>query len=125
MKSDIFIVFRINRDVMLTPNSKLAFVFVGTDLEEDCIKRAAARPGCEFRVHDLVLDAPFDEFDLIACRNVLIYFSKILQEKVLNKFYNSLKPGGLLWLGNSESLRGEVQKKFEMVDVGAKIYRRR
>jgi len=47
-----------------------------------------------------------DDFDIIFCRNVLIYFNRIVQEKVINSLCNKLKPGGFLLLGHSESLTG-------------------
>jgi len=46
------------------------------------------------------------DFDVIFCRNVLIYFDKATQEKVIRKFCQHLKPGGLLFLGHSESIIG-------------------
>jgi chemotaxis protein methyltransferase CheR len=46
------------------------------------------------------------DFDIILCRNVLIYFDKATQERVINKFCSHLKPGGLLFLGHSESIIG-------------------
>ena len=53
-------------------------------------------------------------FDIIFCRNVLIYFSADVKSKILNQFANSLNPGGYLLLGASESLTG-LSDKFEMV----------
>jgi chemotaxis protein methyltransferase CheR len=49
---------------------------------------------------------PKSDHDLIFCRNVLIYFDKSTQELVINKFCHHLKPGGLLFLGHSESIIG-------------------
>jgi chemotaxis protein methyltransferase CheR len=46
------------------------------------------------------------DFDIIFCRNVLIYFDKTTQERVINKFCSHLKSGGLLFLGHSESIIG-------------------
>jgi chemotaxis protein methyltransferase CheR len=46
------------------------------------------------------------DYDVIFCRNVLIYFDKLTQERVINKFCRHLKPGGLLFLGHSESIIG-------------------
>ena len=57
-----------------------------------------------FSVHNLAVDGSFNEFQLIMCRNVLIYFNQSLQKKVINLFYNSLSPFGFLALGNKESL---------------------
>ncbi|KIF54626.1 protein-glutamate O-methyltransferase [Vibrio owensii] len=54
------------------------------------------------------------KFDIIFCRNVLIYFSPEMKSKVLNQMANSLNPGGYLLLGASESLTG-LTDKFEMV----------
>ncbi|MGR5340055.1 protein-glutamate O-methyltransferase [Vibrio astriarenae] len=54
------------------------------------------------------------KFDIIFCRNVLIYFSPEMKSKVLNQMANSLKPGGYLLLGASESLTG-LTDRFEMV----------
>ena len=54
------------------------------------------------------------KFDIIFCRNVLIYFSPKIKSKILNQFAGSLKPGGYLFLGASESLTG-LTDKFEMI----------
>ena len=58
-----------------------------------------------FADHNLVTDASFGEMDLIMCRNVLIYFSRELQNKVFSLFLDSLNAGGFLCLGSSESVR--------------------
>jgi chemotaxis protein methyltransferase CheR len=67
-----------------------------------------------FKKHDLVKDsAPFgDRFDVIFCRNVLIYFNLSLQSKILKMFHDSLMPGGFLLLGNHESLHGFFKTRF-------------
>jgi chemotaxis protein methyltransferase CheR len=57
-----------------------------------------------FSTHNLVSDQSFNKFDLVVCRNVLIYFNKELQNSVLQTFYDSLNPGGFLALGSKESL---------------------
>lgn len=54
------------------------------------------------------------KFDIIFCRNVLIYFSPANKMKILNQFAQSLNPGGYLLLGASESLTG-LSDKFEMI----------
>ncbi|QHT68149.1 protein-glutamate O-methyltransferase [Rhodocytophaga rosea] len=54
---------------------------------------------------DDVLDVPAD-FDLVFCRNVIIYFDKPTQEKVINKLCDKIKPGGYFFLGHSESITG-------------------
>ncbi|MDO8907993.1 MAG: chemotaxis protein CheB [Pseudohongiella sp.] len=56
-----------------------------------------------FAQHDVVLDPPFTKLDLLICRNLLIYFDPMLQRKLLPLFHYSLRSGGLLLLGNSET----------------------
>jgi chemotaxis protein methyltransferase CheR len=58
-----------------------------------------------FATHNLVTDSSFNEFQLIICRNVLIYFNKDLQDKVLNLFDASLEISGYLVLGSKETIR--------------------
>lgn len=59
---------------------------------------------CLFSSHNLINDPPFSHLDLISCRNVLIYLGSHLQKKLIPVFHYALKPGGHLFLGNSESL---------------------
>lgn len=67
-----------------------------------------------YSMHNLVSDRSFNEFDLILCRNVLIYFDKELQDRVLNLFDDSLGPLGYLALGSKETLKfSSVQSKFK------------
>lgn len=80
----------------------------------------------EFSVHDLVLDARFGTFDVVVCRNALIYFQKTLQSKVIRVFKNSLTDDGHLCLGASENLLfAEDRFSFDMIDIEHKIYRKR
>lgn len=55
-----------------------------------------------------------DHYHVIFCRNVMIYFDKNIQEKVVNKFYDALTDGGVLFIGHSESLMG-TQHKFDYI----------
>lgn len=69
-----------------------------------------------FSQHNLVSDSSFNEFDLILCRNVMIYFDKELQERVLQLFDDSLAKLGYLVLGTKETIRfTSVQKKYEQL----------
>jgi chemotaxis protein methyltransferase CheR len=78
-----------------------------------------------FSYHNLVTDGIFGEMNLICCRNVLIYFDKTLQDRVLCKFADSLRYGGFLCLGNKESLNfTAVKDMFEPVDARQRIYRK-
>jgi chemotaxis protein methyltransferase CheR len=74
--------------------------------------------------HNLVSDRSFNEFQVIFCRNVLIYFDKVLQDKVLKLFDDSLEKLGFLILGSKESLRfSPIAKKFVQVEK-EKIWRK-
>jgi len=76
-----------------------------------------------FAPHNLAVDRSFNEFQLIICRNVLIYFNQQLQNKVISLFYESLCPFGFLGLGNKESLLfSDKRKDFEEVDRKEKIF---
>jgi chemotaxis protein methyltransferase CheR len=76
-----------------------------------------------FAVHNLTVDKSFNEFQLILCRNVLIYFNQSLQNKVLNLFHESLCPFGYLGLGSKESLLfADRKKNFDEVDTKEKIF---
>jgi len=76
-----------------------------------------------FSVHNLAIDRSFNEFQLILCRNVLIYFNQQLQNKVIDLFYESLCPLGFLALGNKESLLfAESRHRFEEIDRKERIF---
>lgn len=78
-----------------------------------------------FSAHNLAVDESFNEFNLIVCRNVLIYFNRQLQERVIELFLKSLPVFGFLALGNKETLSFSVFKdQFEEIDKLQKIYRR-
>ncbi len=77
-----------------------------------------------FSTHNLVSDRSFNEFDLILCRNVLIYFDKALQERVLTLFDDSLGPLSYLALGAKETLKfSTIQPRFKQI-AGEKIWRK-
>ena len=75
-----------------------------------------------FFKHNLALDGKMNDFQLIFCRNVLIYFDKDLKAKVYNLFNESLDSYGFIILGESESLQSN--QKFKTIDEKYKIYKR-
>ena len=79
------------------------------------------RDRCVFARHDLGKDPPFSKLDLISCRNVLIYMSTALQERVLSLFHYALRPAGFLVLGKSET-PGSSSRLFVQDDHRWKIY---
>lgn len=78
-----------------------------------------------FSYHNLVTDGVFGEMNLICCRNVLIYFDRTLQGRVLSLFTESLRYGGFLCLGNKETLNfTNVRHMFEVMDSKQRIYKK-
>jgi two-component system CheB/CheR fusion protein len=75
-----------------------------------------------FTVQDLLSDPPFSRLDLISCRNVLIYMRPEAQEKILSLFHFTLRVGGILFLGSSETV-GNSTDRFEPIDKKQRIYR--
>lgn len=79
-----------------------------------------------FAQHNLATDTSFSEFNLILCRNVLIYFDRSLKERVFKLFADSLASLGVLCLGRRESLRfTAAELDYEEFDARERIYRRR
>jgi two-component system CheB/CheR fusion protein len=77
-----------------------------------------------FAPHSLIEDPPFTKLDLLSCRNLLIYLEGRLQQQLMPVFHYSLRPGGILFLGSSESVGGFTHL-FDAVDKRWKIFRRR
>ena len=81
--------------------------------------------GIVFAQHNLVSDSDFNEFHLIVCRNVMIYFDRPLQDRVTGLLHRSLVRFGVLALGQKESMRFTSHAAdFEELDAREKIYRR-
>jgi chemotaxis protein methyltransferase CheR len=78
-----------------------------------------------FAQHNLVSDRSFNEFNVIVCRNVMIYFDRALQERVHRLFYESLVTFGVLGLGQRESIRQSPHEdRYEELDPAEKLYRK-
>jgi two-component system CheB/CheR fusion protein len=77
-----------------------------------------------FAPQNIAMDPPFTKLDLVSCRNLLIYLTPELQRKLLPLFHYSLNPGGVLFLGNAETI-GEFTDHFALLDGKARLYRRR
>ncbi|MCX6076735.1 MAG: hypothetical protein NTW78_07595 [Campylobacterales bacterium] len=77
-----------------------------------------------FFQHNLATDSSFNEFDIIICSNVIIYFDDNLQKRVFNLFYESLKFGGYLILGQSETVHSAFKDKFKKCSDESKIYKK-
>ena len=78
-----------------------------------------------FTEHNLATDGTFNEFNVILCRNVMIYFNKELQTRVHELFYESLVPFGILGIGSHETLRlTALEHRYEPLANGQRLYRR-
>lgn len=83
------------------------------------------RENVVFAQHNLVTDRSFSEFNVILCRNVMIYFDRSLQNRVHALFYESLPTYGILALGSKESLKfSKYEDCYEALDPREKIYRK-
>lgn len=91
---------------------------------DDYVVRRELRELCVFARHDLTADPPFSRIDLISCRNVLIYMSPPLQQRVLPVFHYALNQSGFLVLGASEAVAGSFGDLFELVERAPKLYRK-
>lgn len=76
-----------------------------------------------FAPQNLIQDPPFTKLDLLLCRNLLIYFGTDLQKKLLPLFHYSLAPGGVLFLGTSETIGGATHL-FAPLDAKVRLFRR-
>jgi chemotaxis protein methyltransferase CheR len=109
----------------LAAGGKGSFSEYYTARYDSAIFRPSLRENIVFAQHNLASDASFNEFNLILCRNVLIYFSNVLQDRVFTLFRESLEMFGVLGLGKKESMRySAMESNFEEVDGAEKIYRR-
>jgi len=74
-----------------------------------------------FAQHDVILDPPFTRLDMLSCRNLMIYFGNALQRRLVPLFHYSLRPGGALLLGSSETV-GRAQSLFSPLHPKSRLY---
>jgi chemotaxis protein methyltransferase CheR len=95
-----------------------------TDAKHAVIRQHLRRNAI-FSQHNLVCDGAFNEFHLIMCRNVMIYFDRELRERVHGLLYGSLSKFGVLSLGKKESLHyTPFEDRFEEIGEDLRVYRR-
>jgi chemotaxis protein methyltransferase CheR len=105
---------------------KNEFVNYYTAKHDHIIMSRSLKTQMVFANHNLVSDNVFGEMNLILCRNVLIYFTKTLQNRVMQVLYESLCPYGFLCLGSKESIKfSSYADHFEQVVNNEKIYKRK
>ena len=76
-----------------------------------------------FAQHDVILDPPFTKLDLLSCRNLMIYFDGALQRRLMPLFHYSLRPGGVMLLGSSETV-GRFNQLFMPLESKLRLYLR-
>jgi two-component system CheB/CheR fusion protein len=81
------------------------------------------REMCIFSQHSVIKDAPFSRLDLLSCRNLLIYLDAEVQNRVIPLFHFALRPGGYLFLGNSENI-SRYTNLFKPVESRSRIFKR-
>ncbi|WP_431309010.1 CheR family methyltransferase [Halalkalibacter lacteus] len=104
---------------------KRAFSEYYKALGEQVVFHPFLKENVVFAQHNLAMDHSFNEFDMIICRNVLIYFNKTLQNKVHQLLYESLRIKGFLGLGQREGIRfTSYGNCYEEFDSKEKLYRK-
>lgn len=109
----------------LKAGGKRSFSEYYTAAYDSAILRSSLKENVIFSQHNLATDSSFNEFNVICCRNVLIYFDRVLQKRVHELFYNSLCTFGILGLGKQESIRfTPYTEHYEEISRPEKLYRR-
>ena len=125
----------IDEDAIITARAALYPLSTSTDVSPERLKRFFTKEENHFRVkksiremlvfapQNIIKDPPFTKLDMLSCRNLLIYLGPELQKKLLPMFHYSLKPGGILFLGSSESIGRDINL-FKLEDKKWKIFSR-
>jgi chemotaxis protein methyltransferase CheR len=104
---------------------KAAFSEYYTARYDHAVFRPELRSNIVFAPHNLVTDGSFNEFNVILCRNVMIYFNRELQDHVHELFYKSLGRRGVLALGKKETLRFTPHESdYREIDSSERLYRK-
>lgn len=77
-----------------------------------------------FQEHNLLRDPVRDRFDLIVCRNVIIYFTEEAKEQIFRRFAQALRPGGFLFIGTTETMSLSLARQLGLNPVRVSFYRR-
>lgn len=123
-------IFPLNRMQEYTANylrsgGKRSFSEYYTAAYDGAIFRPMLREQVIFSQHNLAMDGSFNEFHVILCRNVLIYFNERLQQRVQSLLHESLVRFGVLGLGQQETIRfNRHEPSYEELVRGEKLYRR-
>lgn len=126
----------VNADAITEASTGIFSEDVVHDVEPELlIKYFTKYPGCRYQVskqirhsvvfasHNMIMDPPFSNIDLVTCRNVLIYFQPSVQKRVLSSLHFALKKDRYLFLGSSENL-GELSQYFQVISERQKIFKK-
>jgi chemotaxis protein methyltransferase CheR len=89
-------------DIKNIPAARLSKYFKQEKEQYTLVEEIKSR--VEFKQHNLLLDKFESSFDLILCRNVVIYFTEAAKETLYKRFFTALKPGGVLFVGGTEAI---------------------
>jgi chemotaxis protein methyltransferase CheR len=107
----------------LRSGGRRSFATFYTAVGDRAVLQPALRRNMVFAQHNLVTDGTFNEFNVVLCRNVLIYFNRQLQDRVHRLFYQSLVRFGFLGLGAKETVQFTAHEAaYE--DLGERLYRK-
>lgn len=110
----------------LRAGGKKSFSQYYTAAYENAIFSSSLKENIVFSLHNLTTDNCFNEFNVILCRNVLIYFNKTLQSRVHHLFYESLIRFGILGLGRQESIMfTPYEENYEELAKSERLYRKK
>ncbi len=94
-------------------------------VDDDTVEvRAEFRARIQVLRHDLLRDPPLASYDLICCRNVVIYFDRDTQERLMDRFTDALQSHGFLVLGKVETIFGPARRRLDLIEPRERIYRR-
>ena len=126
-KSGIYPLKRMKKftDNYIQAGGNAAFSNYYTAQYDNAVFKAFLKKNILFTQHNLVTDSSFNEFNMILCRNVMIYFNRDLQARVHRLIYESLSQWGVLGLGEKESLKfTPYEEKYEILDQTQKLFRK-
>ncbi len=124
----------LDKDAIARARAALFPENIATDVPPDRLERFFARTEHGYRIRteiremvvfapqNLLMDPPFTKLDILSCRNLLIYLEPGMQQLLMPIFHYSLNPGGILFLGSSETI-GEFTSLFSPIDANARLYR--
>ena len=107
-----------------------------SDLPPERLQRYFVRDGEDYQIvpwlrqsilfsqHNILRDPPFTQVDLVTCRNLLIYFDRPTQDNAIARMHFSLRPGGVMFLGNGERV-GRYEDEFDPIASDARLYRKK